>query len=71
MAARREAELQARLAKSWPLLLKQQREDQVIRRMVEAMQPRARQRLAKKSAAEARRQEREDAEVNRQIDELQ
>jgi hypothetical protein len=71
LAARREAELQARLAKSWPLFLKQQREDQQIRSMVEAIQRRYPQELAKKSAAEARRQEQEDAQVNRQVDELQ
>jgi hypothetical protein len=45
--ARREAQLRARLAKSWPLFLKQQREEQQIRRLVEAMQRRAREELGR------------------------
>jgi colicin import membrane protein len=70
-AARREAELQARLAQSWPLFLKQQREDTQMRLLVEAMQKKHRAELAKRSEAEARQQEREDAEINRDIEAMQ
>ena len=42
-AARREAKLQARLAKSWPLFLKQQNEERKIQLLVEAMQQKLRE----------------------------
>jgi len=71
MQRRREAELQARLVQSWPLFLKQQREDSQMRLLVEAMQQKHRQALAKKSEAEAQQQEREDAEINREIEAMQ
>lgn len=70
-AARREAELQARLAQSWPLFLKQQREDTQMQLLVEAMQRQHRVDLAKRSGAEARQQEREDAAMNRDIEAMQ
>lgn len=70
-SARREAELQARLAQSWPLFLKQQGEDVQMRRIVEAMQRRHSAELAKRSVAEAREQEREDAAMNRDIEAMQ
>lgn len=68
MSAHRESELKARLAKSWPLYLKQQREDAQLRQMVVGMQSRYRQELAKRSLAEAQQQERIDAELNRDIE---
>jgi hypothetical protein len=68
MAARREADLKARLAKSWPLFLKQQREDAELRQVVVGMQSRYRQELAKRNPAEARQQEGIDAELNRDIE---
>jgi hypothetical protein len=70
-AARREAELQARLAQSWPLFLKQQRDDRQMRLHIEAMQQRYREELAKRSEAEAQRQQREDSEINLQIEGMQ
>ena len=68
MQRRREAELQARLAQSWPLYLKQQREDALLRQMIEARQWIYREELAKRSLKEAQQQEREDAELNRDIE---
>ena len=69
-AARREAELQTRLAPSWPLYLKQRREDALLRQTIEAMQWKYREELAKRSPKEAQQQEREDAEINRDIEAL-
>lgn len=66
--SRREAELQARLAQSWPLFLKQHREEALLRQMVEAKQRKYREELAKRSLGEAQQQEREDAELNRDIE---
>jgi hypothetical protein len=68
MQRRREAELQARLAQSWPLYLKQQREEVALRRLVETMQRKYREELAKRSPREAQQQEREDAVLNRDIE---
>jgi hypothetical protein len=68
MQHRREAELQARLAQSWPLYLKQQREAALLRQMVVGMQRKYREELAKRSLKEAQQQEREDAELNREIE---
>jgi hypothetical protein len=68
MQRRREAELQARLAQSWPLYLKQRREEALLRQLVEAMQRKHREELAKRSPEEAQKQEREDAELNRDIE---
>jgi hypothetical protein len=68
MQHRREAALQARLAQSWPLFLKQQREEALLRRMVVGMQRRHREELAKLSPEEAQQQERKDAELNRDIE---
>ncbi len=70
-SSRREAELQARLAQSWPLFLKQQREETQLRQMVEAMQWKHRQELTKRSLEEVQRQEREDAKINRQVEAMQ
>jgi competence protein ComGF len=66
--SRREAELQARLAQSWPLFLKQQREEGLLRQTIEAMQRKHREELAKRSPGEVQQQEREDAELNRDIE---
>jgi competence protein ComGF len=66
--SRREAELQARLAQSWPLFLKQQREDAKLRQIIDAKQRKYREELAKRSPGEAQQQEREDAELNRDIE---
>jgi hypothetical protein len=68
MQRRREAELQARLAQSWPLYLKQQRREALLRQLVEAKQRKYREELAKRSPEEAQQQEREDAELNRDIE---
>jgi len=57
MQRRREADLQARLAQSWPVYLKQQREEALLRLLV-----------AKRSPGGAQQQEREDAELNRDIE---
>jgi hypothetical protein len=51
-AVRREAELQARLAQSWPLFLKQQQRNDINASM-EAMQRRYRARLAKQGEWDA------------------
>ena len=56
-AARREADLQARLAQSWPVYLTQQREEALLRRLA-----------AKRSPAGAQQQEREDTELDRELD---
>jgi hypothetical protein len=68
MQRRREAELQARLAQSWPLYLKQQREDALLRQMIKAKQRKYREELAKRSLKEAQQKEREDAEINHDIE---
>jgi hypothetical protein len=68
MQRRREAELQTRLAQSWPLYLKQQREQSQLRLIIEAKQRKYREELAKRSLKEAQQQEREDAELNRDIE---
>jgi len=70
-ASRYEAELQVRLAQSWPLFLKQQRDDLKMRLLVEGMQQRYREELAKRSEAEAQRQQRKDADMNLQIEGMQ
>ena len=56
-AARREADLQARLAQSWPVYLKQQREEALLRRLA-----------AKRSPGGTQQQEPEDAELDRELD---
>ena len=56
-AASREAELQARLAQSWPVYLKQQREEALLRRLA-----------AKRSPGGTQQQEPEDAELDREIE---
>jgi hypothetical protein len=68
MQRRREADLQARLAQSWPLYLKQQREEALLRQMVVGMQRKYREELALRSPKEAQQQEREDEELNRDIE---
>jgi hypothetical protein len=70
-ASRREAKLQARLAQSWPLFVKQQREDAQMRLQIEVMQQKHRAELANRSEAEAKRQEAGDAAINRQIEAMQ
>jgi hypothetical protein len=57
MQRRQEANLQARLAQSWPVYLKQQREEALLRRLV-----------AKRSPGGTQQQEREDAELDREIE---
>ena len=54
---RREADLQARLAQSWPVYLKQQREEAFLRRLA-----------VKRSPGGAQQQEPEDAELDREIE---
>ena len=56
-SARREADLQARLAQSWPVYLKQQREEALLRRLA-----------AIRSPGGAQQQEPEDAELDREIE---
>ena len=56
-AGRREAKLQARLAQSWPVYLKQQREEALLRRLV-----------ARRSPGGTQQQEPEDAELDREIE---
>src|ERR1700753_2404380 len=70
-SSRHEAELQARLAQSWPLFLKQQREDTLILQITEAKQRKYREELAKRNLQEAQQQEREDAEINGNIEAMQ
>jgi hypothetical protein len=55
-AARREAELEARLAQSWPLPAKKQnteKDDQILKKRIQARQQRFNEKLAKE--ADARR----------------
>ncbi len=54
---RREAELQARLAQSWPVYLKQKREEALLRRLA-----------AKRSPGGTQQQEPGDAELDREIE---
>ena len=49
MQRRREAGLQARLAQSWPLYLKQQREEALLRQLVDAKQRKYREELAQRA----------------------
>jgi competence protein ComGF len=70
-STRREAELQARLTQSWPLFLKQKSEEARIRLYIEAIQQRRHQELAKRSKAETQLEERRDADINRQIEDMQ
>ena len=56
-AARREADLQARLAQSWPVYLTHQREEALLRRLA-----------AKRSPGATQQQEPGDAELDREIE---
>jgi hypothetical protein len=52
-ASRREAALQARLALSWPLYVKQQMQEEQIKLMIEARNQKHLQALAKQKEADA------------------